>query len=94
MTQIKTERKGKTAYTEKINPHVPSGWCVCSTFANQDVLDPTDMFRGKGYEEKFLEHTDDEVNRLYATFPQQPKTKLTDVLKREHEAADKWHICV
>ena len=28
---------------------------------------------------------------LYATFPQQPMTELTDAL-REHEAAEKCHI--
>ena len=28
-----------------------------------------------------------------ATFPRQPVRKLTDVLKREHEAAEKCHIC-
>ena len=29
-----------------------------------------------------------------ATFPRQPVRKLTDVLKREHEAAEKCHICL
>ena len=27
MNTMKTERKGKAPYTEKINTHVPSGWC-------------------------------------------------------------------
>ena len=35
--------------------------------------------------EKFVEYLKEEVRRLYATFPRQPITKLTDVLKREHE---------
>ena len=42
----------------------------------------------------FLEHIEDEVKRLHATFPQQPMTELTDMLKREHEAAEKCHICL
>ena len=42
--------------------------------------------------EKFIEHIEDEVKRLYATFSQQPLTEFTDVLKREHEAAEKCHI--
>ena len=28
MNTMKTEKKGKTPYTEKINTHVPSGLCV------------------------------------------------------------------
>ena len=40
MNTMKTERKGKTLYTEKTNTHVLSGWCVDSTFAYGDVSDP------------------------------------------------------
>ena len=43
---------------------------------------------------KFVEHIEEEVKRLYATFPQQPMTELTDVLKREQEAAEKCLICL
>ena len=35
----------------------------------------------------------EEVKRLYETFPRQPMTKFTDLQKREHEAAEKCHIC-
>ena len=42
--------------------------------------------------EKFVEYLEEEVRRLYATFPQQLMTELTDVLKREHEVAEKCHI--
>ena len=31
---------------------------------------------------------------MYETFPWQPMIKLTDVLKREHKAAEKCHICL
>ena len=41
-----------------------------------------------------MEYIEEEVKRLYATFPQQPMTGLTDVLKREHKAAEKCHICL
>ena len=94
MNTMTIERKGKTPYTEKIKKHVPSGWCVHSTFAYGDVPDPLKMYRGKDCVEKFVEYIEEEVKRLYATFPQQPMTKLTDVLKREHEAAEKCHICL
>ena len=40
----KTERKGKALYTEKINTHAPSGWCVRSTFTYGDVSDPLKMY--------------------------------------------------
>ena len=91
---MKAGRKGKAPYTEKINTHVPSGWCVHSTFAYGDVPNPLKMYRGKECVEKFVEYTEEEVKRLYTTFPRQPITKLTDVLKREHEAAEKSHICL
>ena len=94
MNTIKTRRKGKAPYTEKTNTHVPSGWCVHSTFAYGDVPNPLKMYRGKDCVEKFVEYIEEEVRRLYATFPRQPMTRLTDVLKREHEAAEKCHICL
>ena len=94
MNTMKAERKGKAPYTEKINTHVLSGWCVYSTFAYGDVPNLLKMYRGKDCVEKFVEYIEEEVKRLYATFPQQPMTKLTDVLKREHEAAEKCHICL
>ena len=94
MDTMKAGRKGKAPYTEKISKHIPSGWCVHSTFAYGDVPDPLKMYRGKDCVEKFVEYIEEEVRRLYATFPQQPMTELTDVLKREHEAAEKCHICL
>ena len=44
--------------------------------------------------EKFVEYIEKEVKRLYETFPRQPITKLTDVQKRDHETAEKCHICL
>ena len=44
--------------------------------------------------EKFVEYIKEEVKQLYEKFPQQPMTGLTDVLKREHQAAEKCHICL
>ena len=72
MNTMKAERKGKVLYTEKINTHVPSGWCVHSTFAYGDVPNPLKMYRGKECVEKFVEHIDEEVKLLYATFPRKP----------------------
>ena len=94
MNTMKTERKGKASYTEKINTHVPSGWCVHNTFAYGDFPDPLKMYRGKDCVEKFVEYREKEVKRLYERFIWQPMTKLTDMMKREHEAAEKCHICL
>ena len=94
MHTMKTEGKGKAPYTKKITIHVPSGWCVHSTFAHGYVPDPLKMYRGKDCVEKFVEYIEEEVKRLYETFPRQPMTRLTDVQKREHEAAEKCHICL
>ena len=94
MNKMEAKRKGKASYIEKINTHVPSGWCVHSTFAYGDAPDPLKMYRGKYCVEKFVEYIEEGVRRLYATFPQQPMTGLTDVLKREHKAAGKCHICL
>ena len=46
MNTMKTEKKGKAPYTEKIKTHVPSGLCVHSTFAYGDVPAPLKMYRG------------------------------------------------
>ena len=52
------------------------------------------MYQGKDFVEKFVEYTEEEVKRLYATFPQWLMTELTDMLKREHETAEKCHVCL
>ena len=70
MTQMKKEQKGKTPYTKKINTHVPSGWCLHTTFSYGEVLDRMKMYRGEDCVEKFIEHIEDEVKWLCATFPQ------------------------
>ena len=80
--------------TEKINTHVPSGWYVHSTFAYGDAPDYLKMYRGKDCVEKFVEYIEKEVKQLYATFPRRPMPELTGVLKREHEATEKLHICL
>ena len=56
MNTMKAEGKGKTPYTQKINTHVPSGWCVHSTFAHGDVSDPLKMYPGKDSVEQFVKY--------------------------------------
>ena len=94
MKQLKAERKGKASYTEKLNTHVPSGWCVYSKFAYGDVPDPMMAYRGEDCVEQFVDHLEKEIKRLYELYPQQPMTELTDVLKREYGVAESCHICM
>ena len=91
MNTMNTERKSNAPYTEKINTHVQSGWCVHSTFAYGDVPNPLKIYRGKKCVEKFAEYIEEEVKRLYETFPWQPMTELTDAFKRGHRAAEKCY---
>ena len=52
------------------------------------------MYWSKDCVEKFVEYIEEEIKRLYITFPQQPMTEPTDALKREHEAVEKCHVCL
>ena len=94
MNRMKAGRKGKAPYTEKISKHVPSAWCVHSAFAYGDVPDSLKMYRGKDCVEKFVEYIKEEVKWLHEKFPQKPMIELAGALKREHEAAEKCHICL
>ena len=94
MNKMKAERKGKTSYTEKINIHVPTVWCVHSTFAYGYVPDPLKMYQGTDCVKKFVEYIEEKIKRLYATFSRQPMIELTDELKREHKATERFHICL
>ena len=94
MNRLKAERESKASYTEKLNTHVPSGWSVYSKFAYGDVPDPMTDYRGEDCVEQFVDHVEKEVKRLYELYPQQPMAELTDVLKREYEAAKSCHICL
>ena len=69
MNTMRAEIKGKAPYTQKLNTHIPSRWCVHSTFPYGDVPDPLKMYRGKDCVEKFVEYIEEQVKRLYATFP-------------------------
>ena len=91
MNQMKSKRQGRS-YTEKVNKHVPSGWCVHSKFAYGEVQDPLTLYRGKDCVEQFVKHIESEVKRLHAAYPQQPMMELTEVLQREHDEATECHM--
>ena len=60
---MKAERKGRTPYTEKIDTHVPSRWCVHRTFAYEDVPESLKMYQGKDCVERFVQHIAEEVKK-------------------------------
>ena len=53
--------------------------------------EPLKVYRGKDCVERFIVYIEEEVKQLYETLPQEPVTNLTDVLKREYEAVEKYH---
>ena len=59
MNTMKAQGKGKIPYTEKINTHIPSGWCVHSTFAYGVVPNPLKMYWSKDCVEKFVEYIEE-----------------------------------
>ncbi|XP_057290793.1 uncharacterized protein LOC130613470 [Hydractinia symbiolongicarpus] len=80
--------------TKRLSKHVPSDWCTYSTFAYGNVPDPLTVYRGEDCVTRFVNHLEDEVKRLYNTYPQQDMKPLTEVLKREHDEATHCHICL
>ena len=84
---MKTERRGKTPYTENIVNHVPSPWCVHKTFVFGNAIDILKLYCDKDC----VKHIEYEFTKLYAAIPQQPMTELIDISKRENEAAE--NIC-
>ena len=63
INRMKAGRKDKAPYTEKINTHVPLGWCVHSTFAYGYVSNPLKMHRDKDCVEKFVECIEEQVKQ-------------------------------
>ncbi|XP_057297205.1 uncharacterized protein LOC130626118 [Hydractinia symbiolongicarpus] len=90
------EEDARETKTKKLSRHVPSRWCACtySTFAYGDVPDPLTVYRGEKCVTRFVNHLEDEVKRLYNTYPQKDMKPLTEILKREHDEASKCHICM
>ena len=64
-------------YTNEVNQHTPSGWCVYSKFAYGDVDDPLRIYRGKDCIETFCNYIKEEARRLFHMFPELPMCPLT-----------------
>ena len=77
-------------YTKEINQHIPSGFCVNSTFAYGD---PLKLYRGENCVKVFCNYIGNEAKRLYHMFPEKPMNNLTHEEWREFNKATKCHIC-
>ena len=80
-------------YTNKVNQHTPSGWCVYSKFAYRDVDDPLRLYRGKDCIETFCSYIKREARRLYHMFPELPMGPLTKKQWKKYKQKTKYHIC-
>ena len=56
-------------FTNEVNQHTPSGWCVYSKFAYGDVDNPLRTYRGKDCNGTFCNYIKGEACRLYHMFP-------------------------
>ena len=65
-------------YTNEVNQHTPSGWCVYSKFAYGEVVTPLRTYRGKDCIETFCNYIKGEARRLYHMFPEKLMDPLTN----------------
>ena len=56
-------------YTNEVNQHTPSGWCVYSKFAYGDADNPLRTCRGKDYIETFCNYIKGEDRTIITCFP-------------------------
>ena len=81
------------SYTNEVNQHTPSGWCVYSKFAYRDVDNPLRLYRGKDCIETFCNYIKGEARRLYHMFPEKPMDPLTKKQWKKYKQSTKCHIC-
>ena len=80
-------------YTNEVNQHSPSGWCVYSKFAYGDVDNPLRLYRGKDCIETFFNYIKGEARRLYHMFPELSMGPLTKMQWSKYKKPTKCHIC-
>ena len=80
-------------YTNEVNQHTPSGWCVYSKFAYGDVDNTPRLYRAKDCIETFCNYIKGEVRRLYHMIPELPMGPLTKKQWNKYKKATKCYIC-
>ena len=80
-------------YTKEVNQHIPSGFCVYSKFAYDEVENPLELYRGEDCVEKFCNHIEEEAKRLYHMFAEELMDPLTNEQWKRYKRVSKCHIC-
>ena len=80
-------------YSQNVNQHVSTGWCVYSKFVYGEVMDPLKLYRGKDCLEKFCDYIRQESHRLYHMFPEKPMDPLTKKQWKRYKCSTICHIC-
>ena len=80
-------------YTNEVNRHMPSGWCVYSKSTYGDVDNPLRTYRGKDCIQTFCNYVKREAHRLYHMFPELPMGPLTKKQWKKYKQSTKCHIC-
>ena len=74
-------------YTNEINQHTPSGWCVYSKFDYGDVDNLLRLYRGKDCIGTFRNYIKGEAHRLYHMFSELPMDPLTKKQWKKYKKA-------
>ena len=82
------------SYTKDISKHIPSGFCVYSKFASDEVRNSLKLYRGKDCVEVFCNHVINEVKKLYHMLPKKPMKPLTSKELRKFNESAKCHTCL
>ena len=80
-------------YSQNVNQHIPSGYCIYSKFAYGEVKDPLAVKRGKECVERFCDYIKQEAYRLYHMFPEKPMDPLTKKQGNRYDKTSMCHIC-
>ena len=79
-------------YSQNVNQHVPSGYCVYRKFAYGEVKDPFTIYRGKDCIERFCDYIKLEAHRLYNMFPEKPMDPLTQAMEEIWSSHKMLHL--
>ena len=80
-------------YTEKVNQHIPSGFCIYSKFPYGEAKDLFKLYRGNDCIQVFCNYMKKEARRLYHMFPEKHMDPLTSKEWKGYDRATKCHIC-
>ena len=81
------------SYTNEINQHTPSGWCVYSKFAYGYIDNLVRLYGSKDCIETFCSYIKGEAHRLYHMFPEEPMDPLTKKQWKKYKQSTNCHIC-